>query len=372
MSDAGGVNCDVIAPVLEQKRRIALFNIPPSRYQLVSPYALHTQFQLNMRRKTEILKYNNNQQNTKTNNLTKNQRYAYLANNGVNGNGISAYQKYLQKLDTTECVTDNLIPTSTTACDVPGPPMMLQYDPYVPLYNYGNYLTNRSYSIISETNDVVYNLFTKNEIEYLNQLYFNLYPDVSNIYQERQTPLGVLLIGENINSSLNNFNLNIPIFAWFVGSVNSGYDASDNRIQKPDITDSDVFTIHVLDCSVNIYFNESLVTPLNTPTYDISSLNDCSFHMNTLEKQFYAVQYIGCLNVSNLLLQTPKNTVYDLYLNVRYNYDNNMAYKLDAISTGFFANLPESNSNVQFRCVLDSVPPSPFFQSSFQQYSSSS
>lgn len=82
-------DCSGYRIIIEQKKQFATFNAAPPRAETVSPYGNHTKAQLDMRRKAEVLKHSNNRQNTKTNNLTKNQHWAMLARG--NGTRISQY-----------------------------------------------------------------------------------------------------------------------------------------------------------------------------------------------------------------------------------------------------------------------------------------
>lgn len=138
--------CNILTPILQRKQNLALFNVPPPRFEVVSPYPQYSTFQLNMRRKVEILKYNSSQQNTKTNGLTKKQKYAYLAKTK---NILSEY-KISQPYENRDC-NENM-PTLSTSCDIPGPLIILQYDPSVPLYNYGNNI--RSYAITNKDSTI--------------------------------------------------------------------------------------------------------------------------------------------------------------------------------------------------------------------------
>jgi hypothetical protein len=80
-----------------------------------------------MRRKAEILKYNSTKSSSQTNSLTRKQQWSQI----VKGNY-------------TPCPVDTInIPVSTTASDIPGPPMYLYEDSNVLLYNYTNYTLNR-------------------------------------------------------------------------------------------------------------------------------------------------------------------------------------------------------------------------------------
>jgi len=72
--------------ICQQRAKQLTFNKPLPRYEVVSPYnGTYNQQQLDMRRKAEILKYSNNASSTKTNNLTKSQRWAQT----VKGNSSS-------------------------------------------------------------------------------------------------------------------------------------------------------------------------------------------------------------------------------------------------------------------------------------------
>jgi hypothetical protein len=82
-------DCSGYRIILEQKKQFAIFNAAPPRAETASPYGNYTKAQLDMRRKAEVLKHSNNRQNTKTNNLTKNQHWAMLARGS--GTRISQY-----------------------------------------------------------------------------------------------------------------------------------------------------------------------------------------------------------------------------------------------------------------------------------------
>jgi hypothetical protein len=125
---------------LLKKRAKALLNIPLDRIVPISPYPTYTRFQLDMRRKVEILKHENNATNTKTNNLTKKQQWSMLVNgNTKNGSQASIIERELlikNNKNPIPCPQDEFLPTLSSASDVPGKVIVLQYDPTVPLYNY--------------------------------------------------------------------------------------------------------------------------------------------------------------------------------------------------------------------------------------------
>jgi hypothetical protein len=91
------------------------YNQPPVRYNPVSPYPQYTKFQLDMRRKAEILSYNAAKTNTKTNNPTKKEIWSALAKGQV-----SLYsQSQIAQLGTSQ-QNCNVLPTPSSSCDVPG------------------------------------------------------------------------------------------------------------------------------------------------------------------------------------------------------------------------------------------------------------
>ena len=112
-----------------------LNNVPPTRFTPVNPYPQYSQTQLDMRRKIEIFKYAG-KDSQQSNSMTKNQKWALLANNAARGTNRSS-QYY--------CTADRLIPTLSSACDVPGPIITLTYDPNVILYNYASQIDNRTF-----------------------------------------------------------------------------------------------------------------------------------------------------------------------------------------------------------------------------------
>ena len=121
-----------IQNICRQRQRRQLYNIQPSRFTPTNPYPLFTQFQLNMRRKAEILKYDTT--NSKTNKITGKQLFSQSMKTSSNQNSR------------TTCSVNKFLPTPTTSCDVPGPPIVLYQDPAVPLYNYQSSII-RSYGI---------------------------------------------------------------------------------------------------------------------------------------------------------------------------------------------------------------------------------
>ncbi len=129
------------------RKLIQLFNLPPPRTEIISPYGgQYTQYDLNMRRKAEILKYAGNQSSTKTNALTKREKFALLAR----GNSARAYPS---TINVDAACAQNLAQIQYTPSyysDVPGPTTLLYEDDSVPLYMFAT--NERNYGIL-ETSD---------------------------------------------------------------------------------------------------------------------------------------------------------------------------------------------------------------------------
>ena len=129
-----------ISEICQQRLNAQLTNKPPPRNELQpSPYELgFTRFQLDMRRKTEILEYSAAKHNTKTNNFTRAQKWSNFINNRarVSQTTIDQIVNNITQPIEELCPQDRLIPKPTTASNVPGPIIDLVYDPNVPLYNY--------------------------------------------------------------------------------------------------------------------------------------------------------------------------------------------------------------------------------------------
>jgi hypothetical protein len=187
------IDCSGVRSVLAQRRQLALYNVPLPRLTLTSPYPQFTKMQLDMRRKIEILKHSNNASNTKTNNLTKKQNWSLL----VQGKTQNYSQNAVNASPTvTTCPLDALIPTLTSSSDVPGPIMVLQYDPSVPLYNY--ITNNRVYPDQNIVSSIVYNQFTTNFTSFLEKQLITLPADIMlNFPEIRSSSLGVIVFASN-------------------------------------------------------------------------------------------------------------------------------------------------------------------------------
>ena len=148
------INMD-LPTICNLRKRQQLFAMPSFRATPISPYnGTITQTQLDMRRKAEILKYAGNRMNTKTNSLTKQQRYNQVISGKYQSRPyITTYTDtvtyvYDKQLDMEipiithtpvlsnpdpDCPLDDMIPVPTSSSDVPGPIIQLYNDSSIQL-----------------------------------------------------------------------------------------------------------------------------------------------------------------------------------------------------------------------------------------------
>lgn len=231
------VNLLDIQQLCRQRSRRQLLNVPFARMEIVSPYPAFTKSQLDMRRKIEVLKYSASSSNSKTNNLTRAELFAQLVRGSEQRRNFS--QTNLQNMvnGTEVCPSDDFIPGSTAAADVPGPIEYLQYDPAVPLYN-----SNTSVMIQSSQN-------AGNNLD--SPFVLIPYNDVQTLSGQESGNVCTLRTYAILENNVLNATFNTPI------SISAG---------------------NITTCLVYIYYNDTLVTTNDssrtiTPTTPSISLN---------------------------------------------------------------------------------------------------
>ena len=236
--------------ICQQRKRQQLYAPPPVRLETISPYLQYPQFtkqQFDMRRKAEILKYSNNASSTKTNNLTRAERWAQL----IRGKGQTStypqltkyiqnangeYDLYIQKITSVNCPDDGMIPTPTSSSDVPGPISYLVLDTNVPLYNFATNVD--AYSEIQPEDTTPWTTFVGNDIQFKSG---------------EETEFMVLNIRNFISQAYYNYTIQVPIGIYFSASGENLPLA--NRVYLPNNT------IQLSSVDVGVYYNDSLGKP---------------------------------------------------------------------------------------------------------------
>lgn len=336
------------------KNRFRLFNIPVQRYDNLvnSPYDISnvlnktfTQDQLNMRRKSEILKYGATKSNTKTNNLTKREKWVQLVNGSsqqrnlsysfIQNNLIPGTTNYINT-----CPSGTILYTPTSASGIPGKVMNLYEDPTVPLYMYSE--NTNPYGILNRELDTTQFTYDKDLL--------NTYLDTSNNY-------GIItsIYIFNILTPTYTFNIQFPISIFISASVKPGKVGSF----KETIT----INFNIKPFQPYIYYGSSIVIKngeINNPTVISLSNNSVIFDvsMNLSNRTFSGNQYIGNYSLSNLILNTQTNYIYDLCLNIMDQFNiitqsnSNLYNNFENIRYGICTNVAYNSLNIFNNCSI--------------------
>jgi hypothetical protein len=322
-----------ISDLCNQRKKQMMFPNTLFRFTPKSPYGGDfSKFQLDMKRKTEILKYSNNTSSTKTNNLTKAQKYASIAKGYAQrqpyadqtitikdstGNYSTITVTYPDKLIVNTALStdthavqilgqtgyytisvlqdgylvkcNNVPPTPTSSCGIPGPIINLFDDPNVPVYNLlNNSINNASYSesIVEDTSP------------------WQVLPNYNILLSDVSTRLGSILITRFIDLPTKVFTLNIPI-----------------GVYKTTLSQNEVAHVNIKTIKLDVYYNNNLITNNN---YTVSLLKNAlntiiNVNYNNLQTNKNGYNYFGILDtvvISGLQLSTQPGYIYDFYLTI--------------------------------------------------------
>ena len=263
-----------------------------SRFSLISPYTYNTatnqlkysQDDFNMRRKSEILKYNSN--NNKTN--SKKANYAFLS------------KKQTKQII---CPEDTRA-KPTSASDVPGKIILLKEDSNVQLYNYKSVLQQFAFQ------DIPYDDFKR---------IFDSFPFYNTI-STNGNPSNIMdLIILNPDNNLFKFNFSIPICIQY----------SADFTLSTDINDIYGAQIGIYSSFLEVFYSNSLISTTNIPYRSIPELDSdiimstysvsIDFNKSTTNKVSFS-QYIGNIIINNVTIKTVTQYVYNLLLTSNISY----------------------------------------------------
>lgn len=329
-----------------QRKQQQLLNIPPSRIETVSPYenSKVTKFELDMRRKAEVLLYN--QGNTKTNPLTKNQKWAQV----VNGKSPPVSKSFLNPTKESDSyqVLKNWnnkinIPTASSACNVPNDYInnvnQLVYDPSIVLYNYINPVLTRSYGILNPALDT-------SVIRYMN--YKDINTNISSNY------ISIVEFTDLADDGYYTLSLNnIPLAFQISGDVSingSGANTGDIKISG---------------YKLNIYYNSKLVTSTD-PIFNLYPSSTYTINIPSSKVDtFSGIFFIGYLDITNIIIYGTPGYVYNFQLIINFNTnddysDNSNTYHLINIAESFIANvsaisISKHNCDISFTGITPTI-----------------
>ena len=327
---------DSLCSTIQQRKKQFLFAVPPPRSTILgeanNPYlsGKYTSFDLNMRRKVEILKYAGNKQNTKQNAFTKKELYK----NAMMGS-LRASSRVL------DCPDTGIIYTRSGAAGVPGPSINLYLDNNVPLYNY---VTDTEPKGILEQKITNKWDFTNPN----NDIYFN---------DDEENQLISLKISEIIDYPVYTYRMSIPIGFNISGKKLINGDISYNNI----ILSLDIVTPFVFSVKYNNEYVQNINNIVEYST-DSNTLKSMTFDISNNVDEFNATLYAGVLNISNINLYTEPGYIYDFYVTPKLSIiigDNNTTSNFNVqydISYGILMNISETNISDSSGCTITTEP----------------
>jgi len=251
-------------------RRKQLLNIPLARFTPVSPYSNAltgnptglTQFDLDMRRKAEILTYPSNKMSTQTNSQTKKEKWGQI----VRGNVRQRNTKVI------DCSGSGPILTPTTSSGVPGPIMYLYNDANIPLYNY---VVTRTYATEIPNKNAFWNTTAMTNV---------------GLYSGRGETLFSMDINSNIDQPQYTYSLSIPVGLRVEGRTVSSaiFDTS--------------FTLSIVSAKLDILCNGNNVLTTQQVLPNTSMTIRVVDSSSTASVPFVATQFVNTLVFSDIPL----------------------------------------------------------------------
>jgi len=320
---------------VENARKMSLlFNIPKTRYNNLdtSPYTNggFTKYELDMRRKSEILKYNRN-----NGTLTKKQNWRQIVTGtGPSSRQFSQTQVQQGNIDLAGCDNLDNLPSLSRNAGIPGPNFLIYLDKNVPLYNLTNSITN-AYGVENKIPTEEYTIVSNYD-----QISIDL--NGNNIHNN----LFELYIQPSINSIYKIFSVSIPIVIAITGIVNTGTSVPPK------------FSIGAFETNrfkLNVLFGGNLTTAYSDKpiySFETGSVNANGIvikPINTGGTVFSALLFLGNLKVSNIWLPTAVNFSYEFQLNYSFTGINISQTSIDSYNVQIIGN--------NFSIISDTINP---------------
>ena len=362
--------------ICSQRNKRLLFTIPPTRYNPPNIYQENpqiTKFQLDMRRKAEILMHYPSAKSTQTNNITQKQKWSQIVNtsnknskyNDIvlnqydasgdffydlvvkypntftsqdilyriynNGNPIYRTIYTIISKNADDCNIDS-IEKPTSSSDVPGKIINLVKDPNIPLYNYTK--NNNAYGFINTEKINKWDTFISKNVV---------------LYNKINSTLFSLNINSSIDDYAYNFDFNIPINIFFMGKSNNSLSTNDQMINH---------SIEIKNIYVNIYYNNNSVALIKPILINPNKFPKIVFNIpltnSEPSKDIYGELYMGMISISNIYLYTQPGYVYDIKIivdiNVPINNNNYNSY-YNTLTTGLICNTLNTNK-IENNCSI--------------------
>ena len=303
------------------------------RATIVSPYnynlsgeLIYTQYDLDMRRKAEILKYKNS-----NNNNNRNRNFAYLSNTNNMRRSCPDVNK----------------PLSTSSSNVPGKPIILYYDDKIPLYNYKNSTNAIAYQNIKyDDYNRPYDLFP----------YYNI---TSNNGQE-STFLELVIV--NPDKNILSFGFNVPVSLAY----KAYFDASLS------INPINCIQLYIASAKMDIYYSDYIQSTVNIPysSFSDDDVNDIKPFLSTdlfvscnvvtvnfdqsVTGEVNVTQLLGSIYIPSMNIAAVTQYVYTYKLTANIAYSE---YSVQDISRNAYRTNYKDGVIVNESISINSVPP---------------
>ncbi len=314
-----GTLCDLLA-----RRRAILNNRKaPIRLEIENPYFDNgvrnslTSRDLAMRRKAEILQYNNT--SSVQGKLTQAQRYKQTVEN-IGRTSTRIVDATVFNIST--CTKDLYLTTSSSRSDVPGPPIDLSYNPDVPLYGYSTSAQQLGIPNIGSLEAWTFNTGTNIQAPSGEWVTFiRIFHNIDNIDSEQE------------NKDYE-FVMDIPIGLYVAGDI-SGNDIT----QHSNSSSISNIEVRILDHLGNVLESESDLTN----TFNDMSMNDISMNYEIdSSNNFYAIKYLGNLSFSPAL-NIETLSYYEIQFKFGIENDDTNEYETDSYVSSVYMNLTSNN-----------------------------
>jgi hypothetical protein len=323
---------DIFCTIDANRKKGLLFNVPPTRFTPISPYETNpsiTQYELDMRRKVEILKYKKNTVGA----LSKKQQFSQAIKGATQRRNYSQTQiADIQIGENTELVCP---PTISTSAGVPGPAFYLSLDTNVPLYNY---IVTRNYATENQEDTETKWLYTQ-----INDVVGN---DIK---------IATLNIRKPIDQAVYFYTFTTSVGVQIRGS--KSFPGGDTKFSTKLITD---------DVNIIVKYGDVPITQLSTPVVSFSPgfLTDISGNV-TANAAFSGSIYMGNMTVTNLALLTSPGYTYDIWIkyipsNTFTNINGYVSTIITDVKTSFSNTVKKFESGLTFSTPVPATSIVPF------------
>lgn len=265
--------------ICRQKRSKQQFSIPPIRAELKeSPYAIFNKFQLDMRRKVEILKYSSNSVNSQTNSLTKSEKWRNL----VNGIVPAASATTMGPSQTCDIVS------LSSSCGIPGEVFQIYEDINVPLYNYKN--KQNIYSVYPDAPSLNWSSRKDNNISLTSQ----------------KDEIVTTIITRLPNDSLTyKFNISTPLAL------------SASIFVKLQAIHTFSIELYINNIELRVYYNDYILSSY-APVDTIANKHVFTIKDSYDVEVYNIMRFLGNISFENITLYNKYQYIFDIKLHVDY------------------------------------------------------